>query len=265
MSVSTSESGLESLAMPETISAEVVAGCLRLRLMRARKKNALTGEMYLALSEALLAASADETIRVVVISGEGADFCAGNDIMDFAQKAMSGGGADSAETSPALVFLKTLCYFDKPLVAAVEGLAVGIGTTLLLHCDLVVAGESARFSVPFLKLGLTPEGGSSRLLSPLMGHRKAFEWLAFGEAKDAAWAQTCGLINKVTADGEALPVAMDCAERLAHLSPSALKHTKGLMRDPESLWSVIRQEAHIFYEQLRSPEAVAAFQAFMNR
>jgi enoyl-CoA hydratase/carnithine racemase len=254
---------LESAVMPETISAEVVAGCLRLRLMRARKKNALTGEMYLALSEALLTASADETIRVVVISGEGADFCAGNDIVDFAQKAMSG-GQDAAENSPALVFLKTLCYFDKPLVAAVEGLAVGIGTTMLLHCDLVVAGASARFSVPFLKLGLTPEGGSSRLLPPLMGHRKAFEWLAFGEAKDATWAQTCGLINQVVADGEALTVAMDFAERLAHLSPSALKHTKSLMRDPESLWSVIRQEAHIFYQQLRSPEAAAAFQAFMS-
>jgi enoyl-CoA hydratase/carnithine racemase len=252
------------LSMPETIRAERFEGYLHLRLMRPHKKNALTSEMYAALSQALLGASQDEAIRAVVISGEGADFCAGNDIVDFAQTAMSG-TADTLESRPVIIFLKTLCYFDKPLICGVEGLAIGIGSTLLLHCDLAVAGKSARFSVPFLKLGLTPEAGSSRSLSPLMGHRKAFEWLALGEAKDASWAQAHGLINQVVGDGEALAAAMAYAERLSQLSPSALKATKSLMREPEALWSHVRHEAQIFHQQLRTPEAAAAFQAFMAR
>jgi enoyl-CoA hydratase/carnithine racemase len=241
-------------------------GVLTLRLNRPAKKNALTGAMYAALTEGLARASADEAVRTVVISAEGTDFCAGNDIADFARDLplYQDERADH-DDMPVFRFLKAITFFDKPLIAAVQGQAAGIGVTLLLHCDLVVAVEDIRLSLPFLKLGLVPEAGSTLLLPERIGHQRAFAWMALGEVIGAEEARRLGLINTI-ASREALDEsAKAMAHRLAQLSPSSLRHTKALMRDPEKLWRVIRAEGAIFRRQLTRPETQAAFTAFLSK
>lgn len=234
-------------------------GVRHLRLNRAAKKNALTHEMYDQLAAAL--SEADDGHRVVLISAEGADFCAGNDIADFVTIAQHQGAIDDL---PVFRFLKALTYCPKPVVIAVEGQAVGVGTTMLLHADMVVLSETARLSLPFLKLGLTPEAGSSRLLPWRIGHVKAFEWLAMGSALNATEAQTLGLCNTVTPAGEAFARAQAAALRLAALAPEAIGQTKALMRDPDALWAHIQREGEIFRQRLTSPEAAQAFAAFLR-
>ena len=243
-----------------------VGSVLTLTLNRPNKKNALTKAMYQTLSEGLQLASVDDTVRAVVIKAEGTDFCAGNDILDFAQDlpAFQDPDADH-DAAPVFQFLKTLAFFEKPLIAAVQGQAVGVGVTLLLHCDLVVAAEDARLSLPFLKLGLVPEAGSTLLLPERIGHVRAFGWMALGEVISAEDAKQLGLINRHVSPDELAGTAQTLAERLTKLAPSALRHTKALMRDPEKLWQVIRAEGAIFREQLLSPEAQAAFMAFLSR
>ena len=239
-------------------------GVTRLRLNRPAKKNAITRAMYEELTLALDQAGADSKVGAVVITAEGSDFCAGNDIMDFAQGLGDFQSADLDEL-PVFRFLRALTFFEKPLIAGVQGQAVGIGVTLLLHCDLAVAAEDVRLSLPFLKLGLVPEAGSTLLLPQRIGHAKAFAWMAMGEAMGADEAHRLGLVNAVV-DASALSrTADDMAARLVHLSPSSLAHTKRLMRDPEALWQVVRAEGEIFRQQLQSPEAAAAFMAFLNR
>jgi len=248
------------------ILSHIDSGVLTLRLNRPVKKNALTKAMYAALTEGLARASADEAVRVVVIAAEGADFCAGNDIADFARDLplFQDDGIDH-DDMPVFRFLKAVTFFDKPLVAAVQGQAAGVGVTLLLHCDLVVAADDIRLSLPFLKLGLVPEAGSTLLLPERIGHQRAFAWMALGDVIGAEEARQLGLINTV-ASREALEAsAMAMAHRLAQLSPSSLCHTKALMRDPEKLWRVIRAEGAIFRRQLTRPEAQAAFTAFLSK
>eukprot|EP01042_Synura_sphagnicola_P033917 gene33917-43514_t len=164
------------------ILSDFKEGVLTLRLNRAAKKNALTRAMYQDLTNGLARASSDDAISVVIIAAEGNDFSAGNDILDFAQDLPLYQDADSDHDSfPVFQFLKAITYFEKPLIAAVQGQAVGVGVTLLLHCDLVVAASDARLSLPFLKLGLVPEAGSTLLLPERIGHVRAFAWLALGE------------------------------------------------------------------------------------
>src|SRR5262249_22274086 len=157
---------------------------------RPEKKNALTGEMYLAMNEGLRQADTDADVRVVLITGTEDCFTAGNDLVDFAN-------AKPGETSPAILYLRTLAATKKPVVAAVSGIAVGIGTTMLLHCDLVYADSRARFQLPFVNLGLCPEAGSSVMLPGLVGHRKAAALLFFGEPFNAETARELGLVNEV--------------------------------------------------------------------
>jgi enoyl-CoA hydratase/carnithine racemase len=231
-----------------------------IRFDRPDKKNAITLEMYGALTAALEAAAADPAVRAVVLGGARDCFTAGNDLGDFMRVAQGGG-----ETGAGQGFLRCLVGFDKPLVAAVGGVAIGIGTTMLLHCDLVYAAPGARFKTPFVDLALVPEAGSSMLLPALVGARRAAQLLLLGEQIDARTALDWGLINGVTDDPDGDAAA--AARKLAGCAPGALRATKALTRraSREGVLEAMRVEGEAFAERLRTPEAMEAFQAFMAR
>lgn len=239
-------------------------GVLTLRLNRPAKKNALTRAMYDDLAQALNTAGDDDSIRAVIILAEGDDFCAGNDILDFAQ-GLAELQSEDLESAPVFRFLKALTYFPKPLIAGVQGQAVGVGVTLLLHCDLVVASDDARLKLPFLQLGLVPEAGSTLLLPQRIGHARAFEWLSQGAPVTAAQAHGWGLVNRVVAKDAVAATATDLAQSLLKLSPAAVRHTKGFMRNPDQVWQVVQAEGQVFRQLLTSREAMAAFSAFLNK
>lgn len=233
-------------------------------LNRPDKKNALTGAMYRALREALLTASADAHVGAVLVTGAGGAFCAGNDIGDFL--AENRAQSEGARAGPGGEFIRALARFDKPLLAAVEGAAVGVGTTFCLHCDLVYAAPSARFAMPFVNLGLVPEAGSSMLVPRRFGQGVASELLLLGETIDAARAREIGLVNEVVA-AEALKAhALAKAKALADKPRAALLATRKLMRgDAEALYAHMEVELAAFAVALKSPEARAAFEAFAGR
>jgi enoyl-CoA hydratase/carnithine racemase len=246
----------------EQLKIERDGGVLVLSLNRPEKKNAITDAMYAALAEALDSAGRDREVRAVLIRAEGETFSAGNDINDFAAVAM---GARSPETLAVMRVIRALAMFEKPLVAAVKGLAVGIGTTLLLHCDLVYVAEDARLTTPFADLALTPEAASSLLLPLRIGHPRAFAMFALGEAFDGRTAAAMGLANEALKASEVDARARAAARALAARPLGALIATKRLMRDSEAIWSVMQTEAQIFGERLRTPEAREAFAAFAER
>lgn len=233
----------------------------RIQIDRPEKKNALTQAMYAALADAIEGAEADKNVRVLLIQGAESVFSAGNDIGDF----LTAFAMD--ESSPVVRFLRTLSAAQKPIVAAVNGPAIGIGTTLLLHCDLVYCGRSARFQLPFVNLGLVPEAGSSYLLPAALGHRRAAELLLLGDAFGPEEARTAGIVNQVVADGEVVESALRAAQALAAKPPAALRLTKQLLKrwDAAALRTAIDTEAALFLDQLRSPEANEALQAFLER
>lgn len=234
---------------------------LVLTLNRAEKKNALTGAMYTALTEAIESANADAGLGAILILGQPGIFCAGNDIKDFIGFAMSGslGG-------PILGFLRALVANQKPLVAAVDGGAIGIGTTMILHCDYALASERAVFATPFVDLALVPEAGSSLIVPQLMGQRLAFEMLVMGERFDATRARETGLVNTVVASGDLEAEALAAAARIAAKPREAVAISRRLMRgDPAALLARIDEEAAAFAERLRSAEARAAFEAFLSK
>jgi len=250
--------------MSEFVEVSHEAAVCRVTLARPEKKNALTSAMYERLTRAFEEASADESIGALLLMGSQGVFTAGNDIGDFLAAAMA---ASAANTTPAgSRFIYTLAKFDKPLVAAIEGPAVGIGTTLCFHCDLVYAAPSARFSMPFVNLGLVPEAGSS-LLAPLrFGMAKAAEALLLGEPFDAAAAKELGLVNEVV-ESEALAAhAFVKSAALAAKPREALLAARRLLRgDPAPLLARMDEELRLFHKRLRSPEARAAFMAFMEK
>jgi enoyl-CoA hydratase/carnithine racemase len=226
---------------------------------RPDKKNAITAAMYASLAADLTAARQDDTVGAVVITGAGAAFTAGNDLRDFLENPPTG------LDSPVFQFLHALVEFDKPLVAAVRGVAVGIGTTMLLHCDLVYVAPSARFHMPFVDLGLVPEAASTLLLPRLVGHRRAAQWLLLAEPFDAAAAVEAGLANAIVPDDAVLAHAEAQAEALAAKPRSAVRQTKRLMHaDREEVLAAMHREAERFHAALRSNEARAAFQAFFS-
>jgi len=232
------------------------------RMNRPDKKNALTGDMYAAMADALAAANKSPAIRCLLIAGAPGVFCAGNDLQDFQRAAEDEEGL----SEPILRFLHALAGLRKPLVAAVQGNAVGIGTTMLLHCDYVVAASDARFITPFVSLGLVPEAASSLLATRLMGQRHAFALLAMGEPLDAQTAQACGLINRIVDAAEVDAQAMQAARKIAALPPEAVAATRQLMRgSPEEIMARIDEEADYFKVRLQSEEAQAAFRAFFAR
>lgn len=233
---------------------------LQLTLARPDKKNAINAQMYRALTDALVQAENDDAIRAVVFAGEGDSFCAGNDLVEFAAAASASHGPRDA-----VAFLHALADATKPFIAAVQGKAVGIGTTLLLHCDWVVLAEDAQLSTPFVNLGLVPEAGSSALLPQRIGHVVAFEMIALGKALEAQRALQLGLANEVV-PGAHLPArAMQVAQELASRPIGALRATKQLMRDARELRAVIDQEVRVFGERLKSSEAQSALKAFLTR
>ena len=239
------------------------AGPVRtVRMNRPDKKNALTGAMYGAMAAALTDANRSAGIRCVMLVGVPGAFSAGNDMAEFSQAAKSGEGL-----APSVIdFLYALARSERPLVAAVQGLAVGVGTTMLLHCDYVIAGSDARFSTPFVNLGLVPEAASSLLAPRLMGHRRAFELLVMGRPLDAAAAQNCGLVNAVVPPGDVEAHALKAARDIAALPPEAVAASRRLMRGaPGEIVAQIDAEATVFRQRLQSAEARTAFEAFLNR
>jgi enoyl-CoA hydratase/carnithine racemase len=233
---------------------------LEITLNRPEKKNALTGAMYQAVETAFRTADGDPAIRVVLLTGTGDTFSSGNDIKDFQARAAIN------EATHASPFLTALSSLKKPLVAAVNGAAIGVGTTMLAHCDLVIAAQSARFVMPFTSLGLVPEAASSLLFPRLIGHQRASAMLLLGEAIDADTARDWGLVYRVVANSELLTVARSVASRLAMLPPEAVRQTKDLMKNGHpDVAGRIEQELLLFRDRLRSPEATEAFQAFVEK
>jgi enoyl-CoA hydratase/carnithine racemase len=215
--------------------------------------------MYRVAIAALARAEADDSIRVVLFSSAGGSFSAGNDIADFASAAASG------EVPLAAGFIEAIARFPKPLVAAVPGLAVGVGTTMLLHCDLVFVASEAKLTTPFVSLALVPEAASSMLMPARIGHVRAFAMFALGEGLTGAEAAQLGLANAALPAAGVIPAAREAAKKLALCPLGAVMATKKLMRDSETILAQIRTENAIFAERLRSAEALEAFTAFREK
>ena len=248
--------------MSEHLLIERDGGLLTLRMHRPDKKNALTRAMYTSMAETLDQAERDPSVRAVLLTGGEDCFTSGNDVADFIQAPPSG------LNSEVFHFMRALFDFSKPVVAAVAGPAVGIGTTLLLHCDLVYVARGAQLKMPFVNLGLCPEYGSSLILPRLLGHARAAELLLLGQAFTGEQAAAWGFANQALDDGAAtLSKAREMALRFLQLAPSAVVDSKRLMRAPgrEELRRVIEEEGALFGQRLRSPEAIEALTAFMQR
>lgn len=248
--------------MSEEILVTHEDGVAEIRFNRPSKKNALTNAMYGAIADALEAAQQDAGTKAVLFSAEGDIFTAGNDLADFA--AIATGAAGDAPRHVER-FLRAIASAEKPLIAAVVGDGVGIGATMLLHCDIVVIAEDARLTTPFTALGLTPEAASSLLLPARIGHARAFMMLALGQPMSGRDAALAGLATQAVAGAEVEPRARMLAREVCKRPAEAMRITKALMRDVEAIGARIQVEGAHFNERLRSPEARAAFEAFFKR
>lgn len=239
----------------------VSGGILTVRFNRPAKKNAFTEAMYEALAARLRSADEDPEVRVILLGGEGGAFTAGNDLADFMERPPTG------EDSAVFRFLHALLHAKTPIVAAVRGAAVGIGTTMLLHADLVYASESAKFSLPFVNLGLCPEAASSLILPRQIGHARAAELLMLGEPFDPVTAREAGIVTRVVEDDAVEATGLEAATKLAARPQASLRLTKELMRrwDRDLVSRAMAEEGEAFVRQLVSPEAREAFAAFMGR
>jgi enoyl-CoA hydratase/carnithine racemase len=244
-----------------TIKTYTLNGVATIEIARPEKKNAITQAMYQAMADALRAADEDKAVRAVLITGQPGIFTSGNDLEDFMSAPPRG------EDAPVFQFMQALLDCGKPVVAAVTGAAIGIGTTLLLHCDLVYVADDARLAMPFVGLGLVPEFASSLVVPQLMGNRRAAEKLLLGDPFTGTQAVECGIANAVLAAPEVLNHARRVAERFNNLAPGAVRQSKQLIREPqhEAVKAAIAREAEIFSARLRSPEAMEAFQAFFQK
>ncbi|MCZ2720659.1 enoyl-CoA hydratase-related protein [Marinomonas sp. 15G1-11] len=248
--------------MSDFIQSNVVNGVQTIRLNRASKKNAITLDMYQGLTQSLEEGESNKDILVTVIHGEGADFSSGNDIAEFVQIAQQ-----PDKMSTIMAFLRTLSQYPKPLFAAVEGRAVGIGATMLLHCDMVFAARNSSLCFPFVKLGVVPEAAVSYLLPSLAGHQLSFEKLILGEPFDAEEAHSIGMINHLCEDDEAFALAMKYAEKTAKLPPEAVLLSKSLLKQrfQDEVQMTLMREGRIFKDRLQSKEAHNAFKRFLSR
>ena len=245
--------------MTEHVRVTKADGVLTLTMNRPDKKNALTDAMYRVLADEIVAAGTDAAVRVVVLRGEGDMFTAGNDIAEFAAAAPGEGPSNVGR------FLHAIAGIEKPLIAAVQGRAVGVGTTMLLHCDYVILAEDAKLTTPFVNLGLVPEAASSLLLPARIGHQRAFAMLALGDAVAANDALAWGLANAVVPLGELAGAIEAAAARIARQPLGAVKATKQLMRSVERVKAQMDVEGREFRARLQSPEAKEAFTAFAMR
>jgi enoyl-CoA hydratase/carnithine racemase len=246
--------------MTEHIKVRQDGAVLEIIFARPEKKNALSNAMYRTAREALNDAQKNQAVRVVLFGAEGDAFTAGNDLADFASAAAGQRGELQAHA-----FIGALAHADKPIMAAVSGLAVGVGTTMLLHCDLVYVADTAKLTTPFVNLALVPEAASSMLLSARIGHVRAFAMFALGEGLSGQEAFALGLANKVLPAAEVLPAAREAARALATRPLGAVVATKKLMRDKKRILAQIDQEGAVFAERLKTAEAREAFSAFAER
>ncbi len=233
-------------------------------MRRPEKKNTLTQEMYLAMSDAIDTAQSNPNIRCMILTGRSGVFTAGNDIGDYLKAATE--KAETARPRNSVIFLQSLVNNRKPIVAAVDGIAIGIGTTIVFHCDYVIASTTASFSSPFLQYGLVPEGATSLLVPRMMGHQRAFAMLVMGRSMTAEEGREAGFVNQVVLPGHAVVEAQKVAREICALSNEALAVSRKLLKLPtEDLVRRIGQEDHFFGDRMRSPEAIAAFQNFFTR
>ena len=242
------------------VRVETQGKVARIELARPEKKNAITTEMYVQMGEALAAADADRNVRAELLHGPADCFTARNDLTDFLKR-------PPGAKSPSWSFFEVLPTLSKPIVAAVGGPAVGIGTTLLLHCDLVYATPGARFQLPFVQLGIVPEFGSTYLLPLIAGYQRAAELLLLGQPFTAEKAREVGIVTEVVPEAELLQRALKTATRLAELPPESIRLTKRLMKSAhaESVKQQIAEEGRVFVERLSSPEAKEAMNAFLEK
>jgi len=235
-----------------------------IRLRRPEKKNAVTQDMYRAMSDAIDTAQNNPEIRCIIITGGSGVFTAGNDLEEFLNEGTS--NSDAPRASNAVKFLYSLAHNVKPIIAAVDGVAIGIGTTMLFHCDYVLASNTATFATPFINLGLVPEGASSLLMPRTMGHQRAFATLVMGRTVSAEDARVAGFVNVVVSPGHTEAEARKVAREICALPADAVAISRKLLKLPtEELVRRIGQEDHFFGERMRSPEAIAAFQNFFLR
>lgn len=232
---------------------------LIIRFARPAKKNALTIAMYERMNSALAEAAADKTVRAVIFGSTSETFTAGNDLADFMQNPPT--GADS----PVFRFINALATFEKPLLAAVDGKGIGLGLTMLLHCDFVYCTERASLVAPFVNLGLVPEAASSLLLPRLAGHARAAEILLLGEPVDAQQALALGLVNAILPPDQVMPRALEVARKLAERAPNALRLSKALLKDNPAVLARMKEEGELFVRQLASPEVAEAIGAFFEK
>ncbi len=234
---------------------------LRVAMNRPEKKNALTLDMYDRLTAAIAQARDDDAVRVLILTGAPGVFTAGNDLGDFMKSPPTG------PDSPVMRFLQAIIDFPKPLIAAVDGAAVGVGTTMLLHCDQVIATDRVRFHMPFTKLGLVPEAASSVLFPALVGHQRAASWLLFAQPFDAKEAHEAGLVNRVVAPAELDQVAEALAAEIASLPREAVRLTKRLLKQgmAAAVKEALSREGELFLARLGSPETMAALMSFMTK
>ncbi|MEO8296459.1 MAG: enoyl-CoA hydratase [Burkholderiales bacterium] len=243
------------------IKTAVLDGVATIEIARPEKKNALTGAMYSAMADALNAAQADAVVRAVVITGQPGIFTSGNDLEDFLQH------PPTSNEAPVYRFMRALTALDKPVIAAVTGAAIGVGTTMLLHCDFVYVSDEARLAMPFTSLGLVPEFASSLTVPRVVGMAKAAELLLLGEPFSGAAAVELGIANAVLPAAEVLPHARRIAQRFNQLPPAAVRASKRLLRQAQgdAVVRTIERESAVFGPLLGSPEAQEAFQAFMQK
>jgi len=244
-----------------SIKTFIVDGVATIEIARPEKKNALTQQMYQDMADGINAAAANGEVRAILITGQPGIFTSGNDIEDFMNSPRTGLDA------PVFQFMEALIGCDKPVIAAVTGAAIGIGTTMLLHCDFVYVADDARLAMPFVSLGLVPEFASSVIVPQLMGNRRAAEKILLGDPFTGEQAVECGIANAVLPASEVLKHARRVAERFNSLAPGAVRDSKRLMREPQraQLREVYKAEAEVFGARLRSPEATEAFQAFFQK
>jgi len=257
----------EPAPMSSFILTETRDRIARIQLDRLDKKNAITVAMYQALADALRAAEADPQVRVTLIHGRPDCFCAGNDLKDFLERPPHAEDASHSEQAPVWQFLRAISTAAKPLIAAVGGPAVGVGTTMLLHCDLVYAVPDTRFQLPFVALGLLPEAGSSLLLPMIAGYQRAAELLLLAQPFSAEKALAAGIVTEIVPEDELLEYAQDAATALAALPPESVRLTKALMkkRHATEVAERIAEESKLFRQRLASGEAKEAMAAFFEK
>jgi enoyl-CoA hydratase/carnithine racemase len=235
-----------------------------IKLRRPEKKNAITPDMYRGMSDAIDKAQNNPNIRCIILTGGSGVFTAGNDVEDLLEDSTS--NTETPRALNALKLLYSLAHNVKPIIAAVDGVAIGIGTTMLFHCDYVLASKTATFSTPFAQLGLVPEGASSLLMPRTMGHQRAFAMLVMGRTLTADDARDAGFVNAVVAPGQTEAEARKVAREICALPAEAVAISRKLLKlPPEDMTRRIDQEGHLFGERMRSKEAVAAFKAFFAR